>query len=136
MDRRVFRKTSLVFIILLGIYMLISACSSKPETEADRKARIAQGRLTAFEIENGIGPIKEEVKVGPLDAQLAAKGEQIFNAKCTTCHKLDQKHTGPALRDVATRRSPAYILNQILNPEEMAKFHPEGRCWWLSICRL
>ncbi|MBW4890289.1 c-type cytochrome [Mucilaginibacter sp. HMF5004] len=32
----------------------------------------------------------------------AAKGEGIFKANCTACHKLDQKMTGPALGPVIT----------------------------------
>ena len=27
----------------------------------------------------------------------AAKGEALFKAKCTTCHKIDQQLIGPAL---------------------------------------
>jgi cytochrome c2 len=55
----------------------------------------------------------------------AKSGEKIFTEKCTQCHKLDERYTGPALRDVTSRRTPEFILNQILNPEEMTKRHPE-----------
>jgi len=44
-----------------------------------------------------------------------------------SCHKLDEKYTGPALRDVTKRRTNEYIMNMILNPEEMTKRHPEAR---------
>jgi len=40
---------------------------------------------------------------------------------------LDEKFTGPALRDVTKRRSPEYILNMIMNPQEITKKHPEAR---------
>jgi nucleotide-binding universal stress UspA family protein len=31
------------------------------------------------------------------------------------------------LRDVTKRRSAEYVLNQILNPEQMGKLHPDGK---------
>ena len=33
----------------------------------------------------------------------AAAGKALFNANCASCHKLDKKMTGPALRNVETR---------------------------------
>jgi len=33
----------------------------------------------------------------------AAKGKSLFNANCASCHKLDKKMTGPALRNVEAR---------------------------------
>ncbi|WP_290700294.1 c-type cytochrome [Lacinutrix sp.] len=35
----------------------------------------------------------------------AAAGKALFNANCASCHKLDKKMTGPALRNVETRLS-------------------------------
>src|SRR5471030_448395 len=32
----------------------------------------------------------------------AAKGEALFKAKCTACHKIDQRMTGPALGPTVT----------------------------------
>ncbi len=32
-----------------------------------------------------------------------AKGKTLFNTNCASCHQLDKKMTGPALRDVETR---------------------------------
>ncbi|MCC6865226.1 MAG: cytochrome c [Ignavibacteria bacterium] len=69
----------------------------------------------------GIGPVKEEMKLAPVDAALYAKGETIFNTKCITCHKFNSKLVGPPLKDVTKRRRPEWIMNQILNPVEMAQ---------------
>ena len=44
--------------------------------------------------------------------------------KCTACHKRDEKYVGPALAGVTERRSAAYIMNMILNPQEMVERHP------------
>jgi len=71
--------------------------------------------------EYGIGPIKEEMKLAPVDAALYTKGEQIYASKCVSCHKFGSRLVGPPLKDVTKRRRPEWIMNQILNPVEMAQ---------------
>ncbi len=63
--------------------------------------------------------VVKDVKVGAFDAQLAAKGEQIFKMKCTACHQYDKRLVGPPLREVAKRRSADYIISMIIAPESM-----------------
>ncbi len=123
-------RTLTWMLLLAGLFVggcLLSGCSSAPETDAERQARWQQGNLTSWEIQNGIGPVVEEVQLAAVDNALAESGKSIFVQKCATCHYLDMKKTGPPLRDVTKRRSPAYVLNQILNPEQMGKMHPDGR---------
>lgn len=83
--------------------------------------------LSDFQLENGIGPVTEKLTLGELDIARASKGEKAFNEKCASCHKLDEKYVGPAQRDVLTRRTPEYVVNMILNPDEMGKKHPEAK---------
>ena len=71
--------------------------------------------------EYGVGPVKEEMKLAPVDANLYTKGEQIFNTKCIACHKFGSRLVGPPLKDVTKRRRPEWIMNQILNPLEMTQ---------------
>ena len=94
------------------------------EAHDDTDAKEGVEELSAFELENGIGPIKEAVVLGPLDPRLAAQGEQIFSGKCGACHKMKEKYVGPALGQVTQRRTPAYVMNMILDPEEMYERHP------------
>lgn len=118
-----------IFPMLLLVTLFVWACSREKNesTSGDSvKEKLAQKfGLTAFEYDNGIGPIKEKLELGQIDMIKAKSGEKIFVEKCAQCHKLDERYTGPALRDVTSRRSPEFILNQILNPEEMTKRHPE-----------
>lgn len=108
--------------------MLVSTgCGPKTETEADRQARWAQGKLTGWENTNGIGPFSQSTFIPRSDGSKAAEGRAMFITKCATCHQLDGDKTGPALRDVTKRRTEAYILNQMLNPEQMGKLHPDGK---------
>ncbi len=71
--------------------------------------------------ELGVGPVKEELKLAPVDANLYSKGEQIFSVKCIACHKFGTRLVGPPLKDVTKRRRPEWIMNQILNPLEMTQ---------------
>ncbi len=66
----------------------------------------------------GVGPIKN-VELGEIDMAMVEEGKQIYQTMCTLCHKPDQRHIGPALKGVLSRRSPEWIMNMILNPEVM-----------------
>ena len=70
---------------------------------------------------------KEKLKLGPINLKMVKEGKAIFETKCASCHKLDERFTGPAQRDVIERRSPEYIMNMILNPVEMLNKHPEAK---------
>ncbi len=43
----------------------------------------------------------------------AVKGKELFNANCAACHKLDKKLIGPALGNVADRRSNKWLKSWI-----------------------
>lgn len=124
--KRLFLLTATALTTLL-VSWLASGCSSTPETDAERQARWAAGNLNSWETEHGIGPITEDVPLAAIDPNKAIAGEQLFIKKCATCHYLDMKKTGPPLRDVTKRRSREYVLNQVMNPEQMGKLHPDGR---------
>lgn len=72
----------------------------------------------------GIGPIKSLVLPDGIDTALAAKGEDVFGKMCTACHKIDRKFIGPKIEGVSEKRSPEWIMNMILNPEEMIQKDP------------
>ncbi|MES2265389.1 MAG: cytochrome c3 family protein [Bacteroidota bacterium] len=50
----------------------------------------------------------------------AAKGEAIFKAKCTACHKIDTRMTGPALGpQLASETDDAYLTKWIQNNQAL-----------------
>ena len=123
-----------IYIICFAILLIFYGCGDGEQKEqtstndSSRREKIAEKfGLTMFELDNGIGPIKEKIELVAIDSKLAEKGKEIFTLKCTQCHKLDETYTGPALRGVTERRTPEYIMNMILNPEEMTKRHPEAK---------
>ena len=68
---------------------------------------------------SGVGPIKF-VKIDPtIDQKMVELGKKTFKMKCSQCHKIEKKYTGPQLLAVTKRRKPEWIMNMILNPLEM-----------------
>ncbi len=118
-------KYSLYALLTLGIILLTACGGSDKSSQSEKKDQA--GGLSAFQLENGIGPVTEKITLGEIDPVKVKKGETLFIAKCAPCHKLDKRLVGPALRYVTKRRSPEYILNMILNPTGMVKDHPEAR---------
>ncbi len=112
----------LVGILIVLSFGLMIGCGEKGETKAPNP-----NGLTDFQMENGIGPITEKIQLAEINLDLAKTGEATFNLKCAACHKLDERFVGPAQRYTAERRTPEYILNMILNPDEMTKKHPTGQ---------
>lgn len=74
----------------------------------------------AEELSKGIGPVKE-IKLEGLNEDLAKEGKKTFDVKCTACHKMGEKYTGPMIKGVTQRRAPEWIMNMILNPNEMVE---------------
>lgn len=62
-----------------------------------------------------------------VDEAVAEKGEKVFEQKCAACHKMSERYVGPALGDVTKRRTPAFVMNMVLNPQEMVEKHPETK---------
>lgn len=107
-------------LLFLGLFLI--GCGNSPE--APKPVGLT---LTPFQEENGIGPVKEKITLQPVDKKLVEAGSKIFEQKCYSCHRMDTKLVGPPLREVTKRRTPEFILNMILNPEEMAKKHPVAK---------
>jgi mono/diheme cytochrome c family protein len=116
--------------LALVTVMLGTACGGS-ETPAPQQSAAAPAGgaaagsdLTPFQLENGIGPVTEAITLGPIDKGMAEAGKQIFESKCGACHKMTDKYVGPPLGEVTARRTPAFIMNQVLDPEGMYSKHP------------
>lgn len=92
------KKISIVIILM--IISLMTGCSDDAKRD------------------KGTGPIKD-ITLGEIDKKLAGEGQELFLKKCTTCHSLDQKKIGSALRGITNRRTPEWIMNMMLNPDGM-----------------
>ncbi|MBT8395665.1 MAG: cytochrome c [Gemmatimonadetes bacterium] len=124
-------KTSWIHLPALVLPLVLFGCGGgggdgeDTGSQAEPGATVEPGSdLTEWELENGIGPVTEPLALGDIDPGLVAQGEEIFNLKCSACHKLDQRYVAPPLRDVTSRRTPEFVMNMLLNPLEMTQRHP------------
>jgi len=102
-------ETAMKFLLIaVASLTVFTACSKKEEAPG---------------VDKGIGPVTS-VAVGPLDTAKALEGQQLFQAKCSACHKIEEKYVGPALKGVTKRRAPEWVMNMILNPQEMTQKDP------------
>ncbi len=111
-------KTTTFLILPLLLAILLTGCGGK-------KKPVDPNKLTDFQLANGIGPVMKPLELKPIDKKTAAEGEKIFEQKCFSCHRLDQKLVGPPLHEVLKRRSPEFVVNMIMNPDIMIQKHPE-----------
>lgn len=121
------KRTIFYLSVFAVMGLILAGCGGKKDPAAQTdvaEANASYGGLTKFEFENGIGPVKEKMTLSAVSAENALKGEKIFEQKCFSCHRLDTKLVGPALGEVTKRRSPEFIVNMIMNPDEMTKKHP------------
>lgn len=120
-------KTTLLCLLLLTCPLLFVACGgSEANSDTSAPASERTDGLTDAQLKNGIGPITE-ITLGPIDDALAAEGQASFTTKCSACHKMDTRYVGPPLANVLDLRTPEYVMNMMLNPDEMVKKHPEAK---------
>ena len=97
---------------------------AKETTGAEKDQPDAEaGADKEFMNNKGIGPVKS-LELGELDDAMAAEGKVIYDKLCTSCHKPTRRFVGPAPKGILERRSPEWVMNMILNPEQMVKEDP------------
>lgn len=72
----------------------------------------------------GIGPVKSVTISETINQSMASQGEELFKSLCAACHKPTKKFIGPAPINILERRSPEWVMNMIMNPEQMIKEDP------------
>lgn len=116
------------FLLAIGICFIGVSCSSDNGKEGQNTSSSTPNTTANAEVpKHRVGPVSEVDLGTGIDQEMATNGEAIFDAKCSACHKLDQRYVGPALAGVTERRDPAWIMNMILNPEEMTKKDPVAK---------
>lgn len=129
---------SLKFMTVL-FFALLMSCGGKEEkkkepftlkkkTETESTVVVKKDNTlasTRIDLENkGIGPIKSVQLGSEIDQSMATHGADVYKKMCTACHRPDKKFIGPAPIGVLERRTPEWIMNMILNPEEMVQKDP------------
>jgi len=118
-------------LIVISMLALVTDCGgdSKESDTSNQTQTMNKNTsgLSDWELENGFGPVKKKLNLGPIDKTMAVEGEKIFESKCASCHKLDERYTGPAQRNVLQRVTPEFFINTVLNPDENLEKHPHSK---------
>lgn len=119
---------------ILAVAALIASCGEKKEekkegfemnrTKTEAKPEVVEVSVPVDLDNDGVGPYKDITFPAEVNAEMAAAGEAKFKAICTACHMAEQRMIGPALKGVYERRSPAWVMNMIKNPDVMVKEDP------------
>lgn len=110
-------KLMALTIVLIALF---SCGGNTPTTENTTTEPVVENIAPSDPMsDKGIGSITSVDITADVDPVVATEGEAIFTAKCTACHKMGKRYIGPDLTGVTTRRTPEWIMNMILNPEEM-----------------
>ena len=113
-------------LLIVAAILMIGCGSEASESSTASSTPATAAGLTEEQLEHGIGPITA-FDPGPLDNALADQGADYFKLKCSACHKMEGRYVGPALGTVTEERSPAFLMNMMLNPAEMIEKHPEAK---------
>ena len=131
-------KATLKLITVLFITLLVS-CGGKEEKKKEKfsyqKKAVTEQTTTPktektlaskkVDLENkGVGPIKSVDLSAVVNQEMVAHGADVYKKMCTACHRTDRKFVGPAPTGILKRRSPEWVMNMILNPEQMVKEDP------------
>jgi len=111
------------FTLTIFVFLLLSNCGggSTEKEESTSPAPKPEEEPVASDdpMDNkGIGPVSE-IELGEIDVAMVEEGKEIYKTMCSACHKVEEKFIGPAPKGIIKRRSPEWIMNMILNPEEM-----------------
>ncbi|NQX97877.1 MAG: cytochrome c [Flavobacteriales bacterium] len=129
----------LKFVALFLVAGILASCGG--ETPKEVKTKVAEAPVEETVVEEevvveepveeskgdiGVGPITS-VTLGEIDDALVEKGKELYKINCTACHKMGKRVVGPALAGVTERRTPEWIMNMIMNPEEMVEKDPTAK---------
>ena len=90
----------------------------KAQQEAEAAAANAMSNI-------GVGPLTSAITLdAAINDEMAATGKEIYELKCTACHKAEKKFIGPAPKGILERRNPTWVMNMILDPEKMVQEDP------------
>ena len=120
------RKHILIGFLCTGMVVTIACNNSgsdkNKDTTESTSSTPSDNTTTSNEGTNpkGIGKYTNVQLTHPLDEKMIATGQNIYNLKCSSCHKLtNEKLVGPGWKGVTDRRTPEWIMNFVTNTEEM-----------------
>jgi len=120
-------------LIVLLVGFMIGCTPDKPKTEGESYEDIhgTPEKNAVAEVTDptkGIGQVKTVTLNTPLEQERIGRGKAIYEMKCQACHRLDdQRVVGPGWKGVTERRKPEWIMNMIVNVDEMIEKDAEAQ---------
>src|SRR5690606_663331 len=113
-------------LLTVGVLATAIACNNNPKTnssETPKESTADEPKKMVIhdylkEGNKGIGPITSFTQP-TFDQAVADEGNKLFIVRCTMCHEYSEDKLGPALKGITKKRTPEWILNLMLNTEEM-----------------
>jgi hypothetical protein len=117
------RKKILIAFLSGTVFFTVACNNSSGKQDSTTTSETSSGTSSTTSDANnpkGIGPHQNIQLTHPLDEKMIAEGQNTYNVKCASCHKLtDEKLVGPGWKGVTDRRQPEWIMNFVTNTEEM-----------------
>jgi mono/diheme cytochrome c family protein len=120
------KEKLLSLIIICSMTVWVASCggSEKTDDSKTQATTVAVDPMENWKNNNGVGPIKSLELPESIDQAMVTSGNQIFDAKCTACHKIEKNFIGPSPKGILSRRTAAWTMNMILNPDVMVVEDP------------
>lgn len=113
-------------ILFLFIATTMVYCG-RPDTSSESKeAESSISSPSDYDPNRGLGKYDDLEMAATIDHTLATLGEKISSSKCRSCHKMtDERLVGPGWAGVTERRTAAWLMNFITDPDPMIDVDPE-----------
>ena len=124
-------KRSLVaaIVISFGLFACGGGDSTSNDSSSSEKAKpesMIKKKVDPMQ-DKGVGPITSVTLSPEIDVEMAARGELVYDNMCTACHKPTERFIGPAPQGILDRRTPEWVMNMILNPDQMVKENAQAK---------
>ena len=116
------------YAIFVTLLFLAFACGESNSDAPPNSNNAAQSATNSSASDKGVGDITSVKLNSPLDENMVVVGQNIYDLKCAACHKLsDKRVVGPGWAGVTDRRKPEWIMNMVMNVEEMLEKDPVAK---------
>ena len=122
-------KTNIIILLCFFLFIGLSLIGCSGGVKKDYKAvditELSKNQPEVHGTEIKEGDIQFST---PLNGEMVKSGQNIFDLKCVSCHKLtEERLVGPGWAGVTKRRQPIWIMNMITNVEMMLESDPEAQ---------
>lgn len=128
MNKSSLRSSSQIIRVCIFLCVILFSTACPPSLQAQGASTAVEDTTVAAQ-DAATADAATEASGG--DPAMIAAGEKTFKNNCATCHKVKEKHIGPALANVYDRRSMDWIKSFVKNSQAMiADGDPDAVALW------